>query len=266
MALSFANSSAVPVPSCFGKQQLFEELAWFMPALERSFERLYGPAWWSGSSTVASRSLQAFQASPLWRSLSELYDYGVHGVLPTISELGDGTLFDVEMFLDGLDGLREYLREDDGEIPKLSKATVALARARQDLDGSDLDHQISTLKVALLARQSEEAVCGRLGKGPGATISVRRAREALAQLFAFVPTGSSGSPSFAFIQCVPTELPIDVVRAINERAGLTGVTPFEILRSAFAEEIGRDGYQGAPAPIHAVRPADADDHVHARSA
>ncbi|MBI5270758.1 MAG: hypothetical protein HY856_13885 [Burkholderiales bacterium] len=266
MTLSFANSSAVPVPHCFSKQQLFEELAWFMPALERSFVRLYGPQCWNGSSTVPGRSLRALQTTPLWSSLSELYDYGVHGVLPTTDELGDGSLFDAEIFLDGIDGLLPFLREDDGDIPRLAKATCELARLRHELDGSNPDQQIPAGKVALLARLTEDSVCDGLGIPPGATISVRRAREVLPQMFGFVPTGSSASPTFAFIQCVPIELPIDVIRAINERAGLTGMAPFEVLRSAFAEEINRDGYQSALAATQAALPMNFDGGVSPHSA
>jgi hypothetical protein len=254
--LIFANSASVPVPTRFSKQQLFEELAWFMPALARSFVRIYGHCCWSGSSTVAEPSLQSLQTSPLWRSLSDLYDYSVHGVLPTISALGDGSLIDVETFLEGIDGLREYLREDDGDVPKLSKATIALARARQELDESDLDQQIAIGRVAMLARLPEEVVWSRLGSAPGAPIPVPRARDALTHLFGFVATGATGSPPFNYVQSVPMELPIDVVRAINERAGRAKVAPFEILRLAFAEEIGRDTNQCVLADIHSVRPVN----------
>jgi hypothetical protein len=253
MTHTFANSAAVPVPLRFSKQQLFEELAWFMPAFVRSFVRMVGPHYSTESAAVAEPSLQVLQASPMWRSLSELYEYGVHGVLPTISELGDGSLFDVELFLDGIDGLRCYLREDDCEVPKLSKATMALARARQDLDESALDQQVAIEKVALLARLPEEAVCSRLGVPIGTSTSICRARGALVQMFGFPPTGSSYAPHFDFVQSLPTELPIDVVRAINERAGLTGITPFEILRLAFGDEISRDRYQPALTALQSIR-------------
>ena len=165
---SIATTATTTLPADavqrFSKQDLFEELAWFMPAFARSVERMYG----TGAAVLMRSedvgpyrpSLPELQSTPLWQSLSELYDYGVSGVLPTINELGDGSLADVEMFVMGLDGLAAYLDEDEGGIPSLCKKTVARANARHILDGgvpyTELDDgrpdaHLNLAQVALLA-------------------------------------------------------------------------------------------------------------------
>ncbi len=61
-------------------------------------------------------------------------------------------------------------------------------------------------------------------------------------MFGYIPTGEQLAPKHNFIPGLAFELPIDVVRAINDRAGLAGVTPYEVLRAAFAQEIRSDAY------------------------
>lgn len=242
MTHHFATSAAVPAPSSFTKQQLLEELSWFVPAFEQSVERMLSPVQGTGLQRPVGAIPVSPQASPLWRALDELFDYGVHGALPAGGELDEGTLLDVDLFLQGIDGLEELLALDDGGIPRLAKATLALAKARQALDLMGGDQLMSVDQVAVLARAPLEVVIHRLDVTVDAELPVGRVREALSRVFGYLPTGEQAAPSHQFIPGLAVELPIDVVRAINDRAGLAGVTPYEVLRAAFAHEIRRDAY------------------------
>ena len=73
----------------FSKQELFEELAWFMPTFAKSVERMYGTGaaalMRSTDAVPAEPTLEKLRSTPLWNSLSQLYDYGAEGVVPGIS-------------------------------------------------------------------------------------------------------------------------------------------------------------------------------------
>lgn len=260
MTISFATSTAVHVPIRFSKQQLFEELAWFMPALASSFERLYGSGMFmhprSQGTCFGALDVEMMQTTPLWRSLSELYNYGFYGVLPALNELGDGLLADVESFLGGIDGLAQYLQEDDGGIPKLSKRTIELARSRQLLDEGATGDRLAVSQVALLANADESWLLQFSGLNSDGGIRVEEVRQWLAECPSFTATGNGSAPEFTFARTLSIGLPVDVLRAIQERAGRTGKTPFEVLRIVFKNEI-------AEAPLFA---SNARDSSHANSA
>lgn len=267
------NSPSAAARKRFTKQELFEELAWFMPAFAMSVERMYGTG-----AAVLMRSvdvapykpcLQELQSTPLWQSISQLYDYGAYGILPTINQLGDGSLADVEMFVMGLDGLAMYFDEDEGGIPKLSKITVALAQARHILDGgvpyNDLgadrpsDH-VSLVQVALLADLDERSVRKCIDTNNPASlktvysgnrkyIHIEDAKRWLSGREGFAPTWMKAATPFNFAKTLEVELPVDVVRALYDRAAASGMTSVQVLRSVFADEISHDSLYAANAPV-----------------
>jgi hypothetical protein len=260
----------------FSKQELFEELAWFMPAFAKSVERMYG----TGAAVLMRSadvgpykpSLQELQSTPLWQSLSQLYDYGVHGIIPTINDLGDGSLADVEMFVVGLDGLAMYLDEDEGGIPKLSKKTVALGHARHILDGgvpyTDVDTDrpsdyLTFAQVALLADLDERSMRNCVDpsnpdplktvcSGNRTYIHIEEAKRWLGGRERFVPTGTKAATPFNFAKTFEMDLPVDVLRALNDRAAASGVTPVQVFRIVFADEISHDSLYAANAQVAAA--------------
>jgi len=249
------TSTSPAVTKRFSKQDLFEELARFMPTFACSVERMYGTgaAFLMRSATIepSAPNLEALQATPLWRSLSELYDYAFDGVLPAINQLGDGSLVDVEMFLAGIDGLTEFLAEDDGDVPKFAKRTVLVAQGRQILDGDTpyldfvadrpADH-LSLTQVALLGGVSAEWVRESASLATGQQfVPVEMAREWLCSCAVFVATGAKlTAAEFRFSKSISVDIPLDIVRALQERAGISGLSPNQVLRIVFAEEIARD--------------------------
>jgi len=250
----------------FTKQELYEELAWFLPAYVRSFARLLG----SGAIQESfldrpDQHLALLQATPVWRSLDALYHYGVHGVLPKDMQLGDGSLADVELFIGGIAEMGPYLGEDDGQVPVLSVVTVAIAQARMVLDGEAAYEvrrmppagYISVPHVALLCRCPEQAIESELNADSNQARRFRvfdgirhmdldDARSFARSCMSFVPTGTT-APPFNFAKQVHAELPVDVLRAVAERAAATGTTQLRVLRQAFAAEISRDQLYAPPA-------------------
>jgi hypothetical protein len=184
--------------------------------------------------------MKTLQETPLWLSLSELYDYGIYGVLPTVNKLGDGSLFDVEMFLDGIDGLAQYLQEDDGGIPELSKSTIELARCRRLLDEGAASDPFTLTQIAMLVNVDETRLRQFLSLDVNGVICVDAVRQWLSGCPGFSPTGNRKAPEFTFARTFSMDLPVDVIRAIQERAGRTKKAPFDVLRDAFAMEIVRD--------------------------
>lgn len=261
----------------FSKQELFEELAWFMPAFAISVERLYG----TGAATLmrsatempCTPNLDDLQLTPLWRSLSQLYDYGVEGVLPEQGDPADGSMADTEMFILGLDGLAAYLSEDEGGIPKLAKRTVMLAQARRIVDGGvaiinlDCDGPSAHLTrehVALLAdvdvgmvdelirlERCDEADSSE--RPNGGYVHVEAAKRFLVASKSYVPTHRGAALPFNFAKPFQVDLPVDIVRSLNDRSARLGLTPHQVLRSIFAEEIAHDCLYGTTAPLAQVR-------------
>lgn len=244
-----ANPAKAGVDKRFSKQQLFEELVSFMPAFANCVERLYGTDGaalikWS-EVTPHAPDQEALQRSPLWQSLGELYDYGMYGVIPTTDELGDGSLLDTELFLDGVGGLAEYLSDNDGAVPRLAVRTVGLARARQILDRGESSERITLHQVALLASGDEQWVDRHACLAIDGAMGVEDAQRLLAECPTFVPTGSKRAPTFAFATSRRIEMPIDIIRALEERAGQSRTSVFAVLRGAFADEISRDKQYGS---------------------
>jgi hypothetical protein len=257
----------------FSKQELFEELAWFMPAFARSVERMYGTGaavfMRSADAVPYKPCLQELQSTPLWQSLSQLYDYGAYGILPTINDLGDGSLADVEMFVMGLGDLALHLDEDEGGIPKLSTKTVALAQARHILDGGEPytnfetdrpSNHLTFAQLALLADMDERSVRNSVDPknpdplktvclGNRTYIHIEEAKRWLSGREGFVPTGTKAATPFNFAKTLEMELSVDVVRALNDRAAASGMTPVQVRRSVFADEISNDSLYAANAPV-----------------
>lgn len=264
------TSSVTRARKGFSKQQLLEELSWFIPAWSRSYQRLFEPAHVLGeppqSRVGHSDGRLKLDTTPFWVSLVALYDYAYDGVLPQHHQIGDGSLADAEMFVMGLEGLESYLAEDDGGVPKLAQQTVLMAYARHVLDGGQpytewdrnrLPNCIKVSHLALLARVHESelltrpdgheaAVPSLIHTEHGSYVRVEHAQLWLQSVAGYVPTGSTSPRPFTFAAMHQAALPADILRAMNERAAAAGTTVLEVLRDVFAAEITNDAVYASP--------------------
>lgn len=244
----------------FSKQELFEELVGFMPALASSFERLFG----EGTTVLTASGAPGWarlRTTPMWQTLSDLYDFAHYGVRP--AKYGDGSFVDVELFVGGLGGLEEYLAEDETRPPRLALRTLLLAQGREILDGgepySDLvpgrpEGYLSCEQVALLGDVSEDRVQREVGcSSDRRFVGVPDARRWLASRAAFVPTDAQATaPRVEFAPALSVQLPADVLRALQERAVATGRSAVRVLREFLRTEIDRD-------PIYGIERAELVD-------
>jgi hypothetical protein len=246
----------------FSKQELYKELEWFMPTFAHSVERMYG-----AGASVLMRSpgglqqrpdIDALQQTPLWSTLGVMYDYGFLGIDSPECTMGEGPFADVELFMTGLDDLDEYLREDDGGVPRLCQQTVAMAVARHVLDGGDryrlyedADHLLGRLtfaELALLADMDERSVRNAANPklpdplksvvlGKRSLIPIEEAQRWLSGRKGFVPTGANQPPEkpFLFAKTVDVPLPTDLVRQLHFAADDAGMKPEDLIRTLLGD-------------------------------
>ena len=154
----------------FTKNELQAELLEFMQGYADNVERLYG-----GNVAKLLSTLKFIQESNLWIAMSEMYDFGVKGILVPIlgKDLNITGHVDAEIFFNCLaaNDMSMFLDEDDVIYPKKCIDTVRIAVARLVLEGGERDtdwgvHEIGeadfdclTLReVALLADMDERSV------------------------------------------------------------------------------------------------------------
>lgn len=259
----------------FTKQELFEELQWFIPAFAKGVSRMFAihPTQTAGASSrffgnidrailhiegdADEPNWEALSQTSLWRVLAAMYDYGFDGIETPETNVGDGMFADVELFILGLDGLKQYFDEDEGDIPRRCQITVTLAVARHVLDGGtpyriDLDRPagyLSFAEVALLADMDERSVRNAANPklpsplrtetiGKRSLIAVEEARRWLAGRKGFFPTKPMQEKSpFSWTVKASLELPTDIINALDLRASSRGVTKEDYLRTVLAPEL-----------------------------
>lgn len=196
----------------FTKAAMQEELSSFLVLYGKQIARLYGV----GGNELSD--LAAIEASPIWRAVSEMYDYGVSGT-PT-AHLFPGGHIDAEYgaaerFLRAMDTphMRLYLKEEGNTPPRLATIAVLTAVARMVLDDGwretdygaehgilkgDMSH-LAIAEIALLANMDEGSVRNAANKrlpdplktvqrGKRSLVEPEEARRWLAGRKGFVPT------------------------------------------------------------------------------
>jgi len=157
----------------FTKIKMQDELSEFLTLFGTQVATLYGadvPAW---------ATKDAVQASPIWDTVNEMYDYGVEGLpVPEKPEsVGSviGRHIEVERFLHALNTLsmKLYLDGQGNTPPRLAILAAQCAAARLVLDGADRRTDFATdefgpgsgdfgyltlAEVALLADMDERSV------------------------------------------------------------------------------------------------------------
>ena len=157
----------------FNKTQMQDELSAFLALFGDQIATLYG------SISPAQDGKDALHASPIWETVSEMYDYGVEGfsvpVEPSTAASVVGRHNEVERFLHTLNTLpmKLYLNGNGNVPPRLAIIAAQCAAARLVLDGADrrTDHAIDEFgpgngdfgyltlaEIALLANMDERSV------------------------------------------------------------------------------------------------------------
>lgn len=190
------------------KQEVMEQLEAFLQGYLDSIGRVYGRA------LPLPDTVQADQ-SPLWQTVSHMYDYGVLGQRGDLTHLGAGELLnadfsDAEMFLLGAagDAMQLLLQEDSVPAPTLALRVARMAVARHVLEGGQRDTcfegcpvegYLTIAEVALLADMDERSVRNAAsGQAPTLAteniekrtfVPIAEARRWLAGRKGFVPAG-----------------------------------------------------------------------------
>lgn len=157
----------------FTKAKMQDELSKFLTLFSGQVSALYGA---SDSAWIAK---DAVEASPIWETVNEMYDYGVNGIPLPISPGSAGSVIgrhiEVERFLHALNTLpmKLYLDGHGNTPPHLAILAAQCAAARLVLDGADrrTDYAIDEFgpgsgdfgyltlaEVALLADMDERSV------------------------------------------------------------------------------------------------------------
>lgn len=233
----------------FSKSEMQEELFKFLNKFGKDIARLYGV------SDNAWTEKEAIQESPVWKAVSEMYDYGVTGI-PTEDLFPEGHIYGahghIERFLRGMDtpNMRLYLEESDNSLPRLAMLAVQSAVARMVLDGGwrhtdygageygvlkgDMNH-LTLAEVALLANMDERSVRNAANPklpdplkteqvGKRSLVRSEEARRWLAGRKGFVPTQES---EVGTVQRPPEfniELTKEIVENIEREAKEAGVS------------------------------------------
>jgi hypothetical protein len=237
----------------FTKAAMQEELSSFLVLYGKQIARLYGV----GVSELSD--LAAIEASPIWRAVSEMYDYGVSGT-PT-AHLFPGGHIDAEYgaaerFLRAMDTphMRLYLKEEGNSPPRLATTAVLTAVARMVLDdgwrGTDYgaEHGIlegdtghlTIAEIALLANMDEGSVRNAANKrladplktvqrGKRSLIAPEEARRWLAGRKGFVLTKPCDGTQFRSPE-YNMMLTEEQVLMIEELAQLEGVSFMEYMQ------------------------------------
>lgn len=157
----------------FTKAEIQAELSKFLTVFSEQFTGLYAvssPAW---------ATKDAVQVSPIWKTVNEMYDYGIEGIpIPASPESASsvvGRHIEVERFLHALNTLpmKLYLDGQGNTPPRLAIFAVKCAAARLVLDGGErrtdfaIDEfgpgggdfgYLTLAEVALLADMDERSV------------------------------------------------------------------------------------------------------------
>ena len=256
----------------FSKDEMQEELTWFMEGFADSVVRMYRgvacpcePDEPFVTVSLFLGSENTIKESWLWSVVNEMYDFGING-LPSLN-LGQeymGENFDyVEMFLHGLGSMELYLKQDGVDLPNLSLRAARTAVARHVLEGGrrhsafaaaeyglgSEDRGLLTLQeVALLADMDEGSVRNAASqKQPGAlkTVTVGKrslveageARRWLSGRKGFIPTQKVAREARE-PECKTFEikLPIDTAGRLEAKAKEAGLSVAEFVELQLASK------------------------------
>ncbi len=200
----------------FSKAEMQEELFKFMTLFGEQIAGLYG------ASDSAWTENETIQESPVWKAVSEMYDYGVTGI-PT-GDLVPGNIINgwhagTEVFLHAMDTppMKIFLDASENTPPRLAMRAVQSAVARMVLDGGERYTDFGTVEyglgkgnwgyltlaeVALLANMDERSVRNAANPklpdplktepvGKRSLVTPEEARRWLASRKGFVPTQES---------------------------------------------------------------------------
>jgi hypothetical protein len=237
----------------FTKIQMQDELSVFLTLFGEQITTLYGtsaPAW---------ATKDAVQASPIWQTVNEMYDYGVDG-LPVQAKPGSagsviGRHIEVERFLHALNTLpmKLYLDGQGNTPPRLAILAAQCAAARHVLDGADRRTDYATdefgpgsgdfgyltlAEVALLANMDERSVRNAANPklpnplttepvGRRSLVRPEEARRWLANRKGFVPTNAIIGVKEASLPSHDLQLPPAFVEDVRREAKELDI-PFEI--------------------------------------
>ncbi|TWO71506.1 hypothetical protein FN976_11370 [Caenimonas sedimenti] len=224
------------------RQAVLDEIAAFQEGFKLSIRRLYG-------TTLGLPDELDHEATPLYRTVAAMFDYGVAGQHKPDSWLGQGDLLnpdfcDVEAFLSGLAGLAQFLDEDAVSVPVQSLRVARTAVARHVLeggqrhtgfeDGLPAQGYLSIMEVALLANMDERSV--RNATNPSATsplatetlekrtfVPIAEAKRWLAARKGFVPTTGLPGQAGDQVAVAPPALAPATLAALTQRAQAQGL-------------------------------------------
>lgn len=200
----------------FTKIQMQDELSLFLNLLGGQLATLYGPdaPSWATKDSV--------ETSPIWQTVTEMYDYGVDGLQvqakPGSADSVIGRHTEIERFLHALNTLpmKLYLDGQGNTPPRLAILAAQCAAARLVLDGADRRTDYATdefgpgsgdfgyltlAEVALLADMDERSVRNAANPklpnplvtepvGRRSLVRPEEARRWLANRKGFVPTNA----------------------------------------------------------------------------
>ena len=233
----------------FTKTKMQDEFSKFLALFGGQVAALYG------TSASAWATKDAVQASPIWETVNEMYDYGVNG-LPIPGSPGSviGRHIEVERFLHALNTLpmKLYLDYQGNTPPRLAILAAQCAAARLVLDGADRrtdyatdefgpgsgDFSYLTLaEVALLANMDERSVRNAANPklpnplvteaiGRRSLVRPEEARRWLAARKGFVPTKAINEGDEDRLPSYDLELPPAFVEDVRREAKELDI-PFE---------------------------------------
>lgn len=230
----------------FSKSDMQTQLNHFIQGYASSVDRMLAT-----NLTEQMEDATCIEATTLWRISSELYDFGVLGVLLEgfgAGHIVDASYADVELFLNNIRQLDSYLAEDSVIIPHMAMKAMTAAIARHVLDGGERyllddahdDGYLSLSEIAVLADMDERSVRNAASsKNPDALktvtinkrtmIAITEARRWLAGRKGFVPTQSDATTERQ-LEAILT-LPSDMAKALENRASAAGISIVQFIES-----------------------------------
>lgn len=252
----------------FQKAEMQSELKDFLFHFVGSIERVYGGNPGGGLLGFPDKRVHDISMAEakventmLWRTVNDMYDFGISGIMVEGRHLGCGELLDsdfcdTEMFLRGLTSLEQYLDEDATNIPRLSILAVRTAVARHVLEGGDrytgfgeeYGALISISEMALLADMDERSVRNAANpKLPNPLVTVVQgkrtyvdpgeAKRWLAERKGFVPTkmSSEAAPQVDPSEPASIQLSASTIAKLNAKATATGVSVDSLITQLLAQ-------------------------------
>ena len=241
----------------FSKEKMQLELLEFMQGYTSSFQRLF-----KGRHDLlnCTQEFDSIKKSYLWEIMSDMYDFGVKGLLvPGLgSDLNISGHVDAELFFNCIakGSMQMYLEEDDVIYPKKCIDTVRIAVARLVLEGGERDTDwgayedgesdfdcLTLTEIALLADMDERSVRNaahpkannplkteRMGKR--SVVSALEAKRWLSGRRGFTPTQTIENENKKLLSR-EISLPEDVFNSISNKAEKAGLSLADYIKANF---------------------------------